>query len=67
MRRSCFFLYVQYMQLIASDLQFRDEAARAEQIHTKLRAESAFGESWQAKKERILGDKYDINCLTSGY
>jgi len=55
------------MQLIASDLQFRDEAARAEQIHTKLRAESAFGESWQAKKERILGDKYDINCLTSGY
>ncbi len=47
----------EYEQLIRSDRQFRDESARDEAMITKTRVESAFGETFQSKKERLLSDR----------
>ena len=47
----------EYELLIASDQNFQDETAREEAVIAKNRVEDAFGESWEVKKERILGDR----------
>lgn len=47
----------EYELLIASDQNFQDETAREEAVIARHRVEDAFGESWEAKKERILGDR----------
>lgn len=49
----------EYALLMKSDDKFRDESAREEVVATLLKVESAFGESWVAKKERILGARFD--------
>jgi hypothetical protein len=50
----------EYEQLVASDQYYRDETARDEAVVAKHRVESSFGETFQSKKERILGDKLDF-------
>jgi len=47
----------EYDVLIASDHKYRDEAAREEAAITLLRVESAFGECWSAKRERLLSPR----------
>ena len=47
----------EYELLIASDQNFQDETAREEAEIARNRVEDAFGESWEAKRERILGDR----------
>eukprot|EP00428_Durinskia_dybowskii_P079935 CAMPEP_0170429690 /NCGR_PEP_ID=MMETSP0117_2-20130122/40446_1 /TAXON_ID=400756 /ORGANISM="Durinskia baltica, Strain CSIRO CS-38" /LENGTH=1104 /DNA_ID=CAMNT_0010689083 /DNA_START=733 /DNA_END=4047 /DNA_ORIENTATION=+ len=47
----------EYELLIASDQHFQNEAAREEAVLIRNKVECAFGESWQTKKERILGDR----------
>jgi hypothetical protein len=49
----------EYDQLLQSDQHYREEAARDEAFIAKHRVEHVFGETFQSKKERILGDKLD--------
>ena len=49
----------EFEMLISSDYKYRDEAAKEEAVATMQKVESAFGESWLAKKERVLGDRFD--------
>lgn len=53
----------EYNLLVKSDNKYRDESAKEEAIITMHRVESAFGESWEAKKSRILEDRYNIMPL----
>jgi hypothetical protein len=47
----------EYQQLIVSDLNYREEIARETALIEKSRVENVLGESFQSKKERILGNK----------
>lgn len=49
----------EFQLLISSDNKYRDEAAKEEAVVTMQKVESAFGESWVAKKERVLGGRFD--------
>ena len=49
----------EYDLLLQSDQHYREEAARDEAFIAKHRVEHVFGETFQSKKERILGDKLD--------
>lgn len=49
----------EYEQLIMSDLNYREEIAREAALIEKSRVENVLGESFQSKKERILGEKLD--------
>lgn len=51
----------EYEQLLQSDRHYRDENARDEAFLAKHRVENALGETFQSKKERILGDKIDYH------
>jgi hypothetical protein len=54
----------EYEQLVSSDSRYRYEASRVDDEITLTKVESAFGEIWKAKKERILGTP---DCPPSGY
>ena len=45
----------EFEQLLKCDWRYRDEAAREEMAGVLQRVEMAFGESWEAKKDRLLG------------
>eukprot|EP01038_Epipyxis_sp_PR26KG_P010184 gene10184-13702_t len=49
----------EYEQLVISDLQFIDETIREETMKSKSKLELIFGELWNNKKEKYLGDKLD--------
>lgn len=49
----------EYEQLLMSDQNYREEIAREAALIAKSRVENVMGESFQTKKERILGDKLD--------
>lgn len=50
----------EYEQLLQSDQQYRDEAAREEANVTRTKVESAFGETFATKRERLIGEKLDL-------
>jgi phosphatidylinositol 4-kinase len=47
----------EFEELIKSDSRFRDESAKEVEAVALSKVESAFGETWQSKKGRILGDR----------
>ena len=47
----------EFEELLKSDSRFRDESAKEVEAVALSKVESAFGETWQSKKERILGDR----------
>lgn len=47
----------EFEELLKSDSKFRDESAKEIEAVALSKVESAFGETWQSKKERILGDR----------
>lgn len=51
----------EYDMLLQSDAQYREEVAREEQIQIRTRVETVLGESFHSKKERILGEKYELS------
>ena len=46
----------EFEELLKSDTKFRDESAKEVEAVALSKVESAFGETWQSKKERILGN-----------
>jgi hypothetical protein len=56
----------EYDQLVSSDGKYRGEAARLNAEVVSTRIVTSYGESWVAKKQRVLGDKFDSNG-ESGY
>jgi phosphatidylinositol 4-kinase len=52
----------EYELLIKADNKFQNEVSIEEDVVTMNKVESAFGEPWIIKKERILEDRYESNC-----
>lgn len=50
---------VEYEQLVKSDSKYRHETAREDVEIILTKVETAFGESWRAKRERVLGSRFD--------
>lgn len=55
----------EFEQLLKCDSRYRDEAAREEMAGVLQRVEMAFGESWEAKKDRLLGSSGARNISIS--
>ena len=58
----------EYNQLVNSDTKFRKETEREKVEQTYAKVETAFGELWEAKRQRVLGDRYDecMNTIGTG-
>ena len=54
----------EYNQLVNSDTKFRKETEREKLEQTYAKVETAFGELWEAKRQRVLGDRYD-ECMNT--
>jgi hypothetical protein len=53
----------EYDLLVKSDGRYRHEFAKVDEELTMTRVESAYGENWQAKRERILGSRAHITAV----
>lgn len=52
----------EYDLLVKSEVRCFHESSRLDEEITKVRVSAFFGETWESKKKRILGDKYEEGC-----
>lgn len=56
----------EYEELVKCESRYLNEYTKNIHEMTISKIESAFGESWEMKKQRLLGDKYNISNKNSG-